>query len=522
MGKRGWQRIVTATALFALVAVGIPSRVSAEPIGPAGSVWPVASTLHPAAYRDLSRDGVVLSGPGTTRVRYRAARDHPTPSSPVASGRLVAQSVVSGLAQVYPWLHDSLGLAEPEAFEVLLTDLTGHSGPRYLPGGLSDGGSILLVHDSPSGGLDSMQAAVGIDYARAMLSERLPGLPEHWVAGAALYARVATGGADGATLPVLSSRVSDLDRGLLRAPSVEFGGHALWLAFLEENFGIAALKSTLQAVSSSSRAELALDKALRQSAGTTLAEAFREFQLWTTLSGSRDDSLHFSFGSRLTEADFATDESGLPALSVQSNPSVAPWGAVQLRLEPDESQGGVRLLFEGGGFETVWELDLLWNHADGTRHRIAVELEDGRGEIALPLQGAESIWLMIRNLGGNDVGEARYTFAAHHEPDFPVEFSTLEVLRNQAEPSGVVVSWDTRSEEDLVGFSVLRRRGNQGAFRPVDGVWIPALGQVDRPSSYRLMDREIEPGVEYEYRVQAITRWGLVVVSPVATVPAGS
>jgi len=65
----------------------------------------------------------------------------------------------------------------------------------------------------------------------------------------------------------------------------------------------------------------------------------------------------------------------------------------------------------------------------------------------------------------------------------------------------------------LIGFNVLRVRENGGSEVVVNPVWIPALGDRGRPTSYHFQDRDVDPDASYIYRVQGITSDGLTSTS---------
>ena len=68
---------------------------------------------------------------------------------------------------------------------------------------------------------------------------------------------------------------------------------------------------------------------------------------------------------------------------------------------------------------------------------------------------------------------------------------------------------ETATEQDLVGFNVLRVRESGGDEVAINPVWIPALGNHTQQTAYHYLDATAQPGVAYVYRVQGITRRGL-------------
>jgi len=84
----------------------------------------------------------------------------------------------------------------------------------------------------------------------------------------------------------------------------------------------------------------------------------------------------------------------------------------------------------------------------------------------------------------------------------------------------VLVTWETASEREMIGFDVLRRRADGGPEQPVTPVWIPAVGRSGDPTSYRFLDPTADPAVAYVYRVRGITTTGLTAATADVTVPA--
>jgi hypothetical protein len=256
----------------------------------------------------------------------------------------------------------------------------------------------------------------------------------------------------------------------------------------------------------------AFERAVGGAGGIDLAGAFREFHLWALLVGTRADRFHFPFASDLAGPRFVSEAEGLPALSIQADPAVAAWGAVQIRIRPEPPRGGMRIRFEGE-FAGRWEADVLLIGRDGTKRRLPVALIEGRGESVFPADALSEVVLLVRQLSSEDRVARRYTYAVHAERGYPVELVALDVAAAGGPADGVAVTWETASEQDLIGFNVLRSREEGGPAVRVNPVWIPALGDASNATAYRYLDRTVEPGVRYDYRVEAITRDGLTSVS---------
>jgi hypothetical protein len=260
----------------------------------------------------------------------------------------------------------------------------------------------------------------------------------------------------------------------------------------------------------------ALDRAARRVTGEPLAVAFRDFHLWTIFTGQRASRHYFSFAHALPTPAFASSAEGLPALSVHTDPALAPWGATQVRLLPAGREGGLRVHFEGD-FLAQWQADLLLTDTTGALRRVALPLSpSGRGQITVPQQGLVEAVLLIRNLGSEDGTARRYTYAAYRDRAYPVEWGSSDALpvMGEDEALGVLVSWETTSELDVIGFNVLRLKEDEdGSGRPgtaVNPVWVPGVGSESGGGvAYRYLDTSARPGAPLVYRIEAVTSHGL-------------
>jgi hypothetical protein len=442
---------------------------------------PVAYTIEPSAFDRISPTDIDGNG---------------TPD--------LAQRVVEGLDQARSLLVDQLHLPAPHGLDVVLLEL-GADLEGYLV--TREGGATIVLDGSSGSDGDAIRNAAVHQYAHAVADAAGPGMPREWGEALATWATLELNGPpDGITAALISNRLERLDAGLLSRDLEFAAGNAVWFAFLDEAYGLAAVSVTAEELAQGGSTADALDRALGRVSDDDLAAAFREFHLWSILVGPRADAFHFTFAEKVAAPRFASTTEGLPALSVQSDPAIAPWGAAHVRIVPDDAEGGLGIRFEGG-FRATWEADLLLTDATGTLRRLALELTpEGWGEVTVPLDGLVEALLLVRNVGSEDGGSHRYTYAAHRERAYPVEIASF-AARHLGD--AVDLRWDTSSEQQLVGFNVLRVRDDGGTEVVVNPVWIPALGELDERTSYQYLDRQVEAGVTYIYRVQAITVDGL-------------
>lgn len=421
------------------------------------------------------------------------------------------EAVRLGVEQARQLFARRLALEVPAQVEVVLLDLDG-GGPGYLLA--TDARSrqaVLAVDATPTAEDLGTRSAVIHQYAHAVADLAGPQFPVGWGEALATWAPMAIDGApDATTAAIVSRRLAQLDAGLFSTQPAYAAGDAAWFSFLDEAYGEQAVRATIEALAHEPVARSAFDRALRESTGEGLAAAFREFQLWALLSGERADEFHFSYASQLASPVFASTALGLPALSVRSDPAVAAWGAAQVRIHPDGARGGIRAHFEGE-FPGRWQADLLLIGQDGTKRRVSLDVSPGgRGNITVPADSVEEAILLVRNLSGEEVPPRRYTYALEVDRDYPFDIVSLEAL---PATDGVALAWETASEQDLVGFNVLRTPERGGSAVAVNPVWVPALGERAASTAYHFLDSTAEPGVSYVYRIQGITRRGLTRLS---------
>jgi|GEM_PF-1286258 len=77
-------------------------------------------------------------------------------------------------------------------------------------------------------------------------------------------------------------------------------------------------------------------------------------------------------------------------------------------------------------------------------------------------------------------------------------------------PDHIVLKWTTESEKDNLGFHLLRRTDCEDHFVRLNQELIPSAGEgsSEYPLQYRFMDRSVENGIRYEYRLESINYQG--------------
>jgi hypothetical protein len=413
-----------------------------------------------------------------------------------------------GAARAQQLLVGQLELVTPAGVDIVLARLGSGVEGISMPYAGRPGRTHVWLDPSLHPGGGSMRRAAEHQYAHAVAAAL--GLDPAWSEAFATWTVIAIeGSVDDRTLATLGNRLAQSGNGLAISDLESAGGNATWFAFLHEAYGPTAVKLAVEELGRGGSVQSALDRATRRATGNPLDAALRDYQLWTLLTGSRDDGKHFSFAARLPAPGFAATAEALPALSVQADPEIGPMGQAAILLRPDELGGGLTIRFEGD-VAARWAADLLLVNANGSMQRVPVAIDaDDSGELTLPVQDLREVVLLVRNLDADGRPARRYSWAAQFEPGFPAEFTAVHA--DPAGPNGgALVSWETATERGLLGFNVLRSRSDRGDQGRVNPVWIPAVGETGGPATYSFFDAGTEPGVAYRYRIEAVTLEGLI------------
>jgi len=418
----------------------------------------------------------------------------------------LVDAVTQGVARAQRLLSVQLDLPDPGPVEVVFARLG--SGVDGLAAGASgrSGRNQIWLDPNGRGGAIALRRAAEHQYAHLVAA--VSGLDPAWGESLATWAAMTLeGGPDERTAASITHRLAASGAGLVTDDLDLASGNAAWLAFLEETDGSTAVSVLVDELGRGGSDQAALDRALRRAAGQTLDEGLREFQLWSLLTGVRDDRRHFSFASRLGAPAFAATADALPVFSVQADPEISGLGSAAILVRPAERTGGLNVRFEGD-LGARWGVDLLLVRTDGSMHRVPLAIDpDQSAELTVPNQDLREAILLVRNLEPEGRSPKRYTWGAQVEPGYPVEVD--EIRAEATGPSGVRVSWQTSGERELLGFNVLRARDDDAPLTRINPVWIPAVGGVDGPAAYTFVDSDVEAGVTYRYRIEAVTPEGL-------------
>lgn len=420
-------------------------------------------------------------------------------------------AATTGVGEARALLVDGLGLSGPGPIEVLLARI-GYGVEGYAVEPVSSVRTRLVIEGTGATAAADVRRAAIHQFAHAVAFDPTGDghrLPPAWAESLAAWVEMRlTGGPDGPTAERLTRRLSRLSEGLITSDLELAAGNALWLSFLEEAYGIHAVRLAVEELSASGDERAALDRAVRRAAGATLETALRSFQLWGLLVGERADGSHFSFAERLISPAFNDVADGLPALSLRTDQPVQPLGGSYVLLNPGTAEGGLRLVFEGE-FAGEWQVDLVLLRRDGSIHRLPMALSDGRGEATVPVDQVIELALLVRNLEGEGGQGRGFVWTADPVRGYPFDLLAAEARWSSSGTPGVAISWETGSEQGLLGFNVLRVDLESGDATKINPVWIPAVGGPTQATSYQFLDRGADPRRAYVYRVEGVTVDGL-------------
>lgn len=420
----------------------------------------------------------------------------------------VVEAAAAGALSARDLLVRRLEFPAPGLIEVVLARLG--SGVDGVLANTREGHRIAFVDPATRGGLDAIRRAASHQVAHAIADALTPGPAGAWAEAFATWSSLVVDPTDDRPLALLGARLSRLGAGLEPLTLEDAAGNAAWLAFLHEAYGATTLRIAMDELGRGGSAMAAFDRALRRGAGSGLPEALREFQLWSVLTGERDDRRHFPFAGRLPSPAFAATSDAFPAVSILGEPALGPAGMAQIAFRAPDDKGGLLLRFEAEAGARL-AADLLLTRTDGSLQRVAIALDaEGRGEAAVPLQGMREVLLLVRNVDGEDGAARRFSWFVSPDPAYPWEPGAVSA---EPGPGGVQVVWETTSEAAVLGFNVLRRREGEGEPTRVNPVWVPAIGDRSTPAQYAFVDVTAAPGVTYEYRVEAVTPLGLAATS---------
>ena len=169
------------------------------------------------------------------------------------------------------------------------------------------------------------------------------------------------------------------------------------------------------------------------------------------------------------------------------------------------------------GAQIIFKFDFFCDNDQGTSTVLYVQLDPGgfeyfnketdctHKEITVTYSGnrAESFSAYI----GNGSGGCHCYFTNIQLEGNPtlVTLSTFEVV---GQGTSLVISWETASEIDTLGYNIRRSDMEEGPFEQINDAIIAANGGPTQGASYEFIDQNVEPGKTYFYKLEDVDTSG--------------
>ncbi len=201
------------------------------------------------------------------------------------------------------------------------------------------------------------------------------------------------------------------------------------------------------------------------------------------------------------------DEDGV---SMQANQYLIPGGSLTMDVTVSGSNGYLMAYFDwnnDGDFSDPGETVNYGNQAAGTR-ALTVKIPTGATVTTLlnarfRLYDATQVNLI------SPTGMATHGEVEDYQWPFPPTAVRLVRFEAAAQPSGILLTWETATEVDNLGFNLYRAESPDGPQAQVNDILIPS----QEPGSpigfvYTFLDEMATPGVTYYYWLEDVDLYG--------------
>jgi hypothetical protein len=96
---------------------------------------------------------------------------------------------------------------------------------------------------------------------------------------------------------------------------------------------------------------------------------------------------------------------------------------------------------------------------------------------------------------GEDVSDTAFCIGRPEAPTFAEEI----IFTGSPAKSMVNLSWSAISEENVMGYNILRRQGKKNDYARINKNIIPAKGSIQTTVSYEYADEDVKSGWLYDY-----------------------
>lgn len=282
----------------------------------------------------------------------------------------------------------------------------------------------------------------------------------------------------------------------------------VWNHFLEESHGGPAfIKDIWIDIISTANSYTAISNVLQRAYGYDIRTDFATWTRWNYICGKNDDGHHYEEGAawktRIVgqEVKITYEHSSFPVAGDQpSTKAPEPLGANYIRFIVDQSQSGLRILFDGTD-SVQWSAGLVIARTDGSYVEAQIGLDGGyRGSYDVtPLSNVNAIILIPQNLQFGGTGGAAYHYEASYMSGMAAPtgleahstiFSSIAGAKKY-----VYLNWNPNGEAILDGYNVYRSTSSGSGFSQVSPTAI---------HDTFFLDKNLDPVMTYYYVVKAV------------------
>ena len=98
------------------------------------------------------------------------------------------------------------------------------------------------------------------------------------------------------------------------------------------------------------------------------------------------------------------------------------------------------------------------------------------------------------------------TLTGSGDISLPVQMTNITAMASQ--DKGVILTWRTESEVDCAGFNVWRNQAEDGEYTKITTALIAGQGNTSAAHEYTFIDRNVENGVIYWYKIEEVSSDG--------------
>ncbi|MGA7992614.1 MAG: hypothetical protein WCC53_14340, partial [Thermoanaerobaculia bacterium] len=179
-------------------------------------------------------------------------------------------------------------------------------------------------------------------------------------------------------------------------------------------------------------------------------------------------------------------------------PGAAPLGWRRVSLRTEDERGGVEVTLPETGLKSA-RVVLFYRGDAGDFD--ALSMGPGQTRV-VPVSGTSGVHVVLADGDGSEA-----TLRVRRVSEYPV---ALAASSARWRGGAVEVEWSTAQHRDLLAWVIERQEETPEGEGPALRETLPAAVASPDPTGYLFVDRVVEPGARYRYRVLALTTDGLL------------